>query len=369
MKSLTKSPQHASERLAALAASLGTKLGVDDAAAELSRLIGPDALTGAELSKASKLNRAQRHAAAAIEQRASAPPPLEKLPERYRNKHIEAVRRRHDKDRQFKRALHKRIADAGIDPTKQDRVGWSMSTWWFFTEAKHDPTSRTILRELDIIQKRAPAFAGAVVRAALDLVPGGARRTWTSERARSIAMLAIAMWKDSISTHRRDSFRRLFRGITIGSMCAALARPAAPGRKPTPLHRNTLCGRRFVGASVEAGGLGYLLQLEDCGAWYTQRLPPHCVEPRERWIVPVKNKATGKVEDLEVTSNRYCMRTAHPNDAHLDDDARALAAELAAHAEALDTIEPVIRRGTAAEVEARFWLDIIERARGSDRIV
>lgn len=158
-------------------------------------------------------------------------------------------------------------------------------------------------------------YAGAVMTAAfvpfdglsakrmlLGGAAGGAfRYSWADTRARCIVALGCALHALSAPSRRQGRWNRSVRGVTRGALCALLANPFEPERRPSI---SALVGTHRVDGTLESGQVGYLRALELAGALYAQQLP------------------SSKVADFErlwpsgYASNRYWLLTDRPDAPH-----------------------------------------------------
>ena len=333
----------ARERLERIRRNLES-LGALDAIDELDAHAEKDAAV-AELVH----NRRERRLAAALERASIAAPPTpqprprrgQAAPRGRQDGYQRRLERDGRRERRWRARQQARLRAGGWAAPDQRR-GFERESWTRVAALLADDSGYGARLELRRLRRMAPAFAGAVARAALGSSSGACVRDWTALRARSIVAIASTMWRQSEHTRRRGQFGRLFRGIPIASLCALLANPWT-GARP---HRNTLAGLHS-GASVDVG-LGYLRALQAAGAFYAQQLPPAEVESWEVWTVRRQNGAQ------EFASNRYWLLTGSANNGHLNEQVRARLRELeAAAAEPFIACAQVPRAPRTASVAAR----------------
>lgn len=172
-------------------------------------------------------------------------------------------------------------------------------------------------------------YAGAVATAAFVPCAGGCRYDWADSRARAIVALGCALQALSVPTRRRGCWTHVVRGVTQGALCALLANPFAPERRPS---RSALAGVHRSDASLDNGQLGYLRALQAAGALYAQQLPSTDVAGFER------------VWPSGYTSNRYWLVTDRADG---PDSERRRAALHALRALADSIVGPAARRLSA----------------------
>lgn len=271
-------------------------------------------------------NRQERRTAQALQSAAPAPP-APPAP-RKRDAYMAELERQGRREKRWREKHAQRMAERCLAPDGEPwtRIGFEQRTWVMVREILSDASGRAA-RMWCQHYRRVPtckAAIGALLQAALVPTDEGCVRGWQHTRTRGIVALGLAMLATSQHTRRKGRYRRLFRGVTVNSLLALLECPFSGER----LHRNTLVGRAFVGATLRSG-LGYVRALHAAGFFHRpQQLPPAEVDPCERWTVERVNKQTGEVERAEYASSRYWICTAEPDDGHLSDAARARVREL-----------------------------------------
>lgn len=155
---------------------------------------------------------------------------------------------------------------------------------------------------------------------------GRTRYTWADPRARSIYALGLALIELSRPTLRKGGWGYLVSGMQLSILCALLADPHEPTRRPS----KSCVGlnRHRVGATLESGQVGYLRALQLAGFLYAQQLPPTEVSACERFLVRKISKDGEEILEVH-SSNRYWIITDEPTEPRDDDDKRRL---VAAHA-------------------------------------
>lgn len=236
--------------------------------------------------------------------------------------YVDRLARAHAKDRAWLERHRKRMADRRGEETKPP-PGWGRELWRDCQDVLYDLTGKAA--RVHLARLRYPAWSSMIRRAALGEVDGVCTRDWSSERARAIVCVGLALCRSAQRT-RGLKWCFLVRGFTREAF-AELVR-GARARRP---HANTIGGIHRKGAPAFSGQLGYLQALQAFGLCYRQRTPLEQAESWERWKV-TRRQPDGSVEEMTVTTNRYWLANPNPYDGRLDEDLRLRLAELAATA-------------------------------------
>jgi hypothetical protein len=143
-----------------------------------------------------------------------------------------------------------------------------LRTWNMATDILADASGRAGRIWLARLAKRFPHAAGAIRMAAVVPTASGQVHLWSDDRARRIVALGCALLELSRNTRRKGQFRLMVAGITRSSL-EALIGNVWTGERPS---HSALSCRQHAGASLLAGGLGYLRALESAGFMYRQQI-------------------------------------------------------------------------------------------------
>lgn len=216
----------------------------------------------------------------------------------------------------------------------QPPPGWSRELWRDCQDVMHDVTGKAA--RIHLSRLRYPAWSAMIRRAALGELGGECSRDWSSERARAVTCVGLALCRSAQRTRRTGKYTFVLRGFTRGAFAALVKGPRARA-----VHINTVAGVHRAGAAAHSGQLGYLPALAAAGLCYRQQLPAEQCESWERWVT-----RDGSI----YAANRYWLVNPNPYDGHLDTDVRTRLLELAAAALSSDalTLRPRAPRASEA---------------------
>lgn len=176
-------------------------------------------------------------------------------------------------ERQLQR-IRGRLAAQGVRPESAELRLIPREIWSACREILADLSGRAC--RVWLARQKNKAAVAAIRRAALEPVAGGAtRRTWCDARARVICALGVGLLMLAVPTGRASAHANEVRGVTRGALCAMLASPFEPDRRPT---LGALSGTSHNGTRV-----GYLISLEQAGFLRRYQMPGDRAPTAERF--------------------------------------------------------------------------------------